>query len=125
MPSQADCGERLRDSRLHVGRRPRPVLEAERDVVLGPFHDELCGRVLEHEADARTDLDRSEGADVLAVELERPGHDGRDLVGHESGRGQGERALARAGRADDEHDRTGFQLEVDPLECRSVAHRRT
>ena len=36
-------------------RRPAPVLEAERDVILDPLHDELGGRVLEHDPDPGRD----------------------------------------------------------------------
>ena len=52
-PSEAaetDLVERVGDPRAHAVDGPAPVLEPERDVVLDPLHDELRGRVLEHQA---------------------------------------------------------------------------
>ncbi len=107
----------------HGPDRPGAVLEAECDVVVDALHHELRGRVLEHESHAFRDADRTELADILAVELERPGRLGRDLGWDQASDGQRERALARTRRADDEQHGPRFEVEIDPGERRPIGAR--
>jgi hypothetical protein len=98
---------------VHRVALPGPVLQAERDVVLDPLHDELGGGVLEHEPDPCGDTDRAERERVLPVELQRSGDRGRDLSRDDPRDRQRERALAGARRADEKEDGTRLELELD------------
>ena len=70
-------------------------------------------RILEHEPDPGGDLDRPERERIVPVELERAFDGGRDLDRDQPRDRQRERALTGTGRADDQQDRTGLDLEVD------------
>ena len=93
--------------------RPGPVLQPERDVVLDALHHQLRTRVLEHDTDdgrdraggARTRVELPDGQ--LAV------HARRDVARDEAREREAERALARAGRTDDEQARAGGHVERD------------
>jgi len=105
---------------MHRIALPCSVLEPERDIVLDPLHHELGGRILEHEAHPRRDADRAKGERVLAIQLERPRDRGRDLTWDQPGDGECERALAGAGRPDEQEDRARLELELDVGDGRMV-----
>ena len=100
--AEPDLAQCVRDSRVHPCWRPGSVLEAEGHVVFGPFHDQLRGRILEDQADPGGQRRRIECRHGRAVELQRALDRRGDVARHESGQREGERALARSRRTDDQ-----------------------
>ena len=100
----------------HRRSRPGPVLQPERDVILDPVHDDLAGRVLEHQPDPRGERARGERPGLDAVDGQRARPGARQLARDEPGQGQAEGALARARGADDEQAGARRDVQVDTLE---------
>jgi len=119
-PFQPDLGEGLRHAVVHRIPLPAAVLEAERDVVLDPFHDELRRWILEEQAHARRDADRPEREGVVLVEVDRALDGGWDLERDQTRDRECERALAGPGRPDDQEDGAGLDVEVDARDSRKV-----
>jgi hypothetical protein len=111
---ETHLGERLRNTRPHLGGRRAAVLEAEGDVIFGSLHHELAIRVLEQQADPAAEP-RPGGTtvrgDVGAVEGQAPPPLPWELVRDETGEGKCKRALARPGRPDDEEELAGVEGE--------------
>ena len=110
---KADLGEDLGYPVAHRVRFPATVLEAECDVVIDPFHDQLGGRILEQQPYACCHSDRTEREGIFVVELEGTLYGRGDLQRDEARDRQGERALPGAGRPDDQEDGTRGDVEVD------------
>jgi hypothetical protein len=110
-PSEPDRSERVGHALTHGRGGPRSILEAEGDVILNALHDQLCGRILEHESSSGADPDRPEVSDILTVELQASGHVCRDLPGNQAGDREGEGALAGARWTDDEQDSPRLEVK--------------
>ncbi len=79
---EADVGQCLRDSFAHRLERPPPRFEAEGDVVLDAFHDQLPVGILEDDAT------------VAVADLHRAGHRPWDITTEEADQAEGKGALA-------------------------------
>jgi hypothetical protein len=98
---EADLGECRVDARPDLGRWYAGVFEAERDVITRAGERELRLRVLEQDADPAARR-RAHLARAFA-----------GVVGQEAGERGEQRALARPGRAEQQHALTALDAEVD------------
>ena len=110
---EAELGERLRDTRLHLPGRPPEALEAERDLVVHALHDQLALRVLEDDpdlpGDQRLGVASSNAPTHHKLAIEAP----RDRTRHQPCDRPGQRALPRAGRPDDQETAARGKVERD------------
>ena len=94
------------------------VLETERRLAIGPAHHELRLGVLEDEPDMPGELARAVVARVEAGGGHPPAQLAAVEVRHEAERRPQQRRLARARAADQQHELTGVDAQVDAVQGR-------
>ncbi len=117
-PRQPHLGQCLRHPATHRLRRPAPALQAERDVVLHPLHDQLAVRVLEHEAHAGALPAGGPGCGILPVHAQPAPPLTGVLARDEARDRQGQRALPGPRGSHDQEALPGPHLERDVREGR-------
>ncbi len=121
--TEPDRLERHGDPFEHRRSWPGAGLEAERDVILDPLHDDLARRILEHQSDPRREFARSErpGLDTIDGQGAQPST--WQLARDEPSQGKSQRALPGTGRPDDEQAVARRHIQVDRPERRRIRTR--
>ena len=110
---QADAAQCVFGPRAHLVERQQQVLGTEGDLVVGRAGDDLRIRILEDHRDVRAQRGGEGVGGVESAGLDRPRHGRGHRVGDQSVERERQRRFARTGRAEQQHDLAGVDVEGD------------